>query len=90
MLDGKIEEMRAAFGEIGDMRLQVMAAITIADELGEARRRIQALQDEVDSLRVLLRGRRTLAARRDADGGRDRAGRRAPRAASRILNPTAA
>ena len=35
LLDAKIEEMRAAFGEIGDMRLHVMAAITIADELAE-------------------------------------------------------
>ena len=36
-LDGKIAEMRAAFGEIGDQRLIVMAALTIADEVAEAR-----------------------------------------------------
>ena len=45
-LDAKIEEMRAAFGEIGDMRLHVMAAITMADETardsGSASRRMEA------------------------------------------------
>ena len=35
LFDGKIGEMRRTFGEIGDMRLHVMAAITIADDLAE-------------------------------------------------------
>jgi cell division protein ZapA len=51
--DGRIEEMRAAFGEIGDMRLHVMAAITIADQLTEAQRRIAALEEEVEALRTV-------------------------------------
>lgn len=37
-LDAKIAEMRAAFGEIGDQRLTVMAALVFADETAEARR----------------------------------------------------
>jgi cell division protein ZapA len=37
MIDEKVGEMRAAFGEIGDQRLVIMAALTIADNLGEAR-----------------------------------------------------
>ena len=37
-VDDKIQEMRASFGEIGDQRLVVMAALTIADELNEARK----------------------------------------------------
>ena len=37
-VDEKIGEMRASFGEIGDQRLVVMAALTIADELNEARK----------------------------------------------------
>jgi cell division protein ZapA len=53
LLDGKIEEMRQAFGEIGDMRLHVMAAITIADELSETRRQLETLETEVASLRGL-------------------------------------
>jgi cell division protein ZapA len=43
LFDGKIGEMRKAFGEIGDMRLHVMAALTIADELAESRRALAAL-----------------------------------------------
>jgi cell division protein ZapA len=35
--DDKIGEMRKAFGEIGDQRLVIMAALTIADNLAEAR-----------------------------------------------------
>jgi cell division protein ZapA len=49
--DGKIDEMRGSFGEIGDMRLHVMAALTIADELAETKKRIGALQVELAALR---------------------------------------
>jgi cell division protein ZapA len=48
--DGKIEEMRQAFGEIGDMRLHVMAALMVADEMTEMRRRIAALEQRLESL----------------------------------------
>jgi cell division protein ZapA len=37
VIDDKIGEMRAAFGEIGDQRLVIMAALTMADNLAEAR-----------------------------------------------------
>jgi cell division protein ZapA len=37
VIDEKIGEMRTAFGEIGDQRLVIMAALTIADNLAEAR-----------------------------------------------------
>ncbi|MGY2050763.1 cell division protein ZapA [Methylobacterium sp. JK268] len=50
-LDARIGEMRKAFGEIGDMRLQVMAALMVADELAETRRRVETLEREVASLR---------------------------------------
>jgi cell division protein ZapA len=36
-VDEQIREMRASFGEIGDQRLIVMAALKIADEVTEAR-----------------------------------------------------
>lgn len=48
--DTRIEEMRGAFGEIGDLRLHVMAAIAQADELHETKRRIAALEEEVAAL----------------------------------------
>ena len=56
-LDGKIVELRGSFGEIGDTRITVMAAITIADDLSEAERRIAALEAELDDLRGERAGR---------------------------------
>lgn len=55
-LDGKIDELRGSFGEIGDTRMAVMAALTIADQLGEAERRTAALEGENDRLRGELAG----------------------------------
>jgi cell division protein ZapA len=49
-LDLRIGELRAKFGEIGDMRLTVMAALTVADELAEAGKRIRQLEDELAAL----------------------------------------
>lgn len=48
--DAKIEEMRQAFGEIGDMRLHVMAALMIADEVSEWQQKAASLQTELDAL----------------------------------------
>jgi cell division protein ZapA len=48
--DTRIEQMRTSFGEIGDLRLHVMAAIAQADELHETKRRIAALESEVAML----------------------------------------
>jgi cell division protein ZapA len=45
-LERRIAEMRRNFGEIGDTRLIVMAAITIADELSEAKRKLQHSEQE--------------------------------------------
>ena len=43
MIDGKIAELRGNFGEIGDQRITVMAALTVADELSETQRRVATL-----------------------------------------------
>jgi cell division protein ZapA len=51
MVDGKIAELRGSFGEIGDQRITVMAALTVADELSEAQRRVAALEAEIAGLR---------------------------------------
>ncbi len=37
MVDDKIGELRQSFGEVGDQRLVVMAALTFADQAAEAR-----------------------------------------------------
>jgi cell division protein ZapA len=46
-LDNRIGSLRTKFGEIGDTRLTVMAAITVADELSEAGQRIKHLEEEL-------------------------------------------
>ena len=42
--------MRGKFGEIGDARLTVMAALTVCDELLDAGQRIRVLEAELESL----------------------------------------
>jgi cell division protein ZapA len=49
-LDNRINGLRSKFGEIGDTRLTVMAAITVADELAEAGQRIRRLEEELAAL----------------------------------------
>jgi cell division protein ZapA len=49
-LDSRISGLRGKFGEIGDTRLTVMAAITVADELAEASHRIMRLEEELAAL----------------------------------------
>ncbi len=61
-LESRIGDLRGKFGEIGDQRLEVMAALTISDELLDANQRIRALEDELKALaRCARRGRRTRA-----------------------------
>jgi cell division protein ZapA len=62
VVDAKFEAMHRSFGEIGDQRLIVMAALTVADELTEARGRVAAL--EADAEKIVERDRQ---ARRDAE-----------------------
>jgi cell division protein ZapA len=50
-LESRVENLRGKFGEIGDARLTVMAALTIADELADANQRIRALEEELAALR---------------------------------------
>src|ERR1700674_209366 len=49
VIDEKIGELRASFGEIGDQRLVVMAALTIADSLAEARDAVAAERQRADA-----------------------------------------
>src|ERR1700744_5862178 len=50
-LDTRIEGLRTKFGEIGDTRLTVMAALTLADAMSETDARIKNLEIEVAELR---------------------------------------
>ena len=49
-LESRIGTLRGKFGEIGDTRLVVMAALTVCDELLDATARIRALEEELDGL----------------------------------------
>jgi cell division protein ZapA len=46
-IDEKIERLKETFGEIGDHRITIMAAITVADELSEAKAKIARLEAEL-------------------------------------------
>ncbi|MBD1547311.1 cell division protein ZapA [Roseibium aggregatum] len=45
--DGWINELRGAFGEIGDQRLTVMAGIMATDQLVELEKKVAALEAEL-------------------------------------------
>ena len=47
----RIQNLRGKFGEIGDARLTVMAALTACDELLDAVNRIRSLEEELAGLR---------------------------------------
>ena len=45
-LDERIVALRGQFGEIGDARLTVMAALMVADELAETTRKLKRLEQD--------------------------------------------
>lgn len=59
-IDARIENLRGNFGEVGDSRLTVMAALTVADELVEAGKKIRRLEEELAG----MQDARVLAAER--------------------------
>jgi len=50
-LDRTVAELTARFGQIGETRLLVMAALTISDRLTDSRARVEALQREMIGLK---------------------------------------
>jgi cell division protein ZapA len=50
-LEARISGLRGKFGEIGDQRLTVMAALMIADELMDVSQRARGLEEEIAALR---------------------------------------
>lgn len=49
--DGWINELRGAFGEIGDQRLTVMAGIMATDQLVELEKKVARLEEELATAR---------------------------------------
>jgi cell division protein ZapA len=52
-LESRVTELRGKFGEIGDARLTVMAALTVCDELLDANSRLHMMEQELESARSL-------------------------------------
>ena len=50
-LETRIQSLRGKFGEIGDARLTVMAALTVCDELIDTSNRVRSLEQELTELR---------------------------------------
>jgi cell division protein ZapA len=49
--DRYVGHLKGSFGEIGDLRLTVMAGIMVMDELTELQKRVAGLEAEMESLR---------------------------------------
>lgn len=49
-IDARIAELRQRFGEIGDTRLTVMAALMVADEVSEAKAQLRRMEEEIAAL----------------------------------------
>lgn len=63
-LDETIDRLRGEFGEIGDQRLTVMAAITLADQNSEAENRLSRLEEKIAEME---RDRAALIERRQSE-----------------------
>jgi cell division protein ZapA len=50
-LESRVTELRGKFGEIGDARLTVMAALTVCDELLDTNARLHAMEQELETAR---------------------------------------
>jgi len=50
-LESRVTELRGKFGEIGDARLTVMAALTVCDDLLDANARLHTMEQELESAR---------------------------------------
>ena len=74
-VDGKIGEMRGAFRDIDDQRIVVMAALSLVDDLFEAKRKAEARGSETEG----AQSREKQAAEqlvRESDGARGGGGPR--------------
>jgi Uncharacterized protein conserved in bacteria len=50
-LDRYVGHLKSQFGEIGDLRLTVMAGIMVMDELHELQRKMRGLEAELETLK---------------------------------------
>ncbi len=65
--DGWINELRGAFGEIGDQRWTVMAGIMATDQLVELEKKVARLEEELATVRDASSVAREALDRREAE-----------------------
>lgn len=63
--DRYVGHLKGQFGEIGDLRITVMAGIMIMDELSELNRRIASLEADLEEARGEANGAMRVAAERE-------------------------
>ena len=51
LLDGEVARVKTSVGNVGDIRMLVMAGLMVADRLSEAIHRIEALEEQLVGLR---------------------------------------
>ncbi|MCA3595646.1 MAG: cell division protein ZapA [Methylobacterium sp.] len=66
-VDHRIKAMRQNFGDIGDLRLAVMASLMLADEASEERRKANAAAEAVAASRAAVQNASQLGNRREAE-----------------------
>lgn len=64
--EARINTVRERFGEVGDARITVMAALMVGDELRDARKTVARLEAEVTSLQAAGAGAADRANRTEA------------------------
>jgi cell division protein ZapA len=78
LVEAKILSLRDGFGDIGEQRIVVMAALTLADEAATAARKLEEAQAELDASRereASLRAQETALQEKVAAALDDAAGR---------------
>ena len=51
LLDAEVQRVKTTVGNVGDIRMLVMAGLMVADRLSEAIQKIQSLEEQVAGLR---------------------------------------
>ena len=51
LLDSEVQRVKASVGNVGDIRMLVMAGLMVADRLSEAIEKIRDLEEQVNGLR---------------------------------------
>jgi cell division protein ZapA len=55
LLDSEVMRVKTSVGNVGDIRMLVMAGLMVADRLSEAIQKIQAMEEQVAGLRDLAK-----------------------------------